>query len=120
MRVFSVFDSKAGAYLQPFFSPTDATALRAFYKAVNEPGSMFGQNPGDYTLFEIGNWDEHGGTIASADAKKNLGCAIEMVAEQDPLASVSMARFELMATRLGAIEDLVQDWTGRRAIQGGE
>lgn len=115
MRIFSVFDSKAEAFLQPFFSPTAETALRSFKKAVNEDTSVWGDNPGDFTLFEIGDWDEHDGTLLPKEAKKNLGCAVTMITEQDPMVSVGLARFELMNDRLKAIEDRIPN-----GIQGGE
>lgn len=79
MKICSVFDEKAGAYTLPFIAETTATAIRTFGKAVNEEGSVWGQTPGDYTLFELGEWDAHDAQITQHEAKKNLGCAIEFM-----------------------------------------
>lgn len=57
-RMFSVFDVKAGAYLPPFVLPTEGMATRVFTDCVNSPKHQFGANPGDYTLFELGSFDD--------------------------------------------------------------
>ena len=63
MRIFAIYDSKAEAYLQPFFSPTKATAIRSFTQAANDEKTDFYRFAEDYTLFEIGEWDPVGGEI---------------------------------------------------------
>lgn len=78
MKVCTVFDSKAEAWLQPFFTPTTATAVRAWEKVANEEGHEFHSNPADYTLFEIGQWNDVEGYITMHDAKISLGTALEM------------------------------------------
>lgn len=83
-NIYTVYDSKAEAYMQPFFSQTAGTAARAFEKAVNDPQHDFHQNAGDYTLFEIGQWDEHTGKIQMFDAKNALGVATQYL--KNPIA----------------------------------
>lgn len=78
MKIFSVFDCKASAYLQPFFSPTAGTAVRALEKIANEDGHEFNVNGADYTLFEIGMWDEIRGFVHQLEAPVNLGTALSM------------------------------------------
>lgn len=66
MEIFSVYDSKADAYLQPFFSRNMETAIRDFKAAVNDStraGNNFYLYSEDYTLFCIGRFDENQGTI---------------------------------------------------------
>lgn len=74
MKIFSIYDSKAKAYLQPFFSPNHATAIRDFAEAVNEEKSNFHKHSGDYTLFAIATFDEHTGKITGND-RIDLGTA---------------------------------------------
>lgn len=57
-RVFTIYDSKSEAYLQPFFMLTDGQARRAIEDCVNDPGHQFGRHPEDYTLFFLGTWDD--------------------------------------------------------------
>lgn len=79
MKIFSVYDDKADAFLPPFFFKTEAQALRAFAAAANEEGHDFQKHAADYTLFEIGDFSEQVGNIKGLDAIKNLGNALMML-----------------------------------------
>lgn len=65
VKIYSVLDIKVGAFSQPFFSPNNATALRAFTDIVNEPGHTFNKHPEDYVLHELGHWNAETGAINS-------------------------------------------------------
>lgn len=52
--VYSVFDTKAEAFLRPFFVPTHGLAIRSFENEVLTDGSPMNMNPEDYSLFQIG------------------------------------------------------------------
>jgi len=78
--VYSVFDSKVGAYLLPFFSKNRAVALRSFTAACTDEGSDFHRFAGDYTLFEIGEWEPEKGIYTPLDTKISLGLASEFLA----------------------------------------
>lgn len=58
LKVFAVRDLKAEAFLQPFFSPSVGSAMRAFADAVNDKNCPFNKHPSDYALFEIGTYDD--------------------------------------------------------------
>lgn len=57
LECFAVWDSKAMAYLPPFFIPNAAMALRVFTDCVNDRGHQWGKHPEDYTLFFVGRFD---------------------------------------------------------------
>ena len=57
-NIFTIYDSKAHAYLTPFFLHQDGMALRIFTDCVNDPNHQFGKHPEDYTLFSIGSWSD--------------------------------------------------------------
>ncbi len=80
--VFSVFDSKVGAFLTPFFCKNRAVALRSFMSACQDVGSDFHRYAGDYTLFEIGEWDPEKGNWKQHEAKQNLGLASQFLEEK--------------------------------------
>lgn len=61
--VFSVFDSKAKAYLPPFFMHNEDMAIRIFKDCVNSGDHQFGKHPSDYTLFCLGEFLDHEGII---------------------------------------------------------
>lgn len=81
LKVFTVYDSKAEAYLQPFCAQTKNTAIRAITDSVNNPKSEFHRWPADYTLFEIGVYDDQAGAYTMHEVKTNLGCLVEFVRE---------------------------------------
>lgn len=75
--VFSIYDSKAEAYLPPFILPKQAQAKRAFSDCVNSDSHQFGQNPADYTLFELGNFNDEDGQFLLHRANISLGNGLE-------------------------------------------
>lgn len=77
MKTYVVYDSAAEAYGVPFFIRSKGEAVRGFAQAVKDPQTQINKHPADYTLFEIGEYDEISGEIKPYNAKINLGCAIE-------------------------------------------
>jgi len=84
MIAFSVYDSKSEVYMLPFFSNSTASGLRLFSDATNEPKSVFYRHPGDYTLFEIGTYDDNKGIMLAYNAQINHGTAITFKNIQEP------------------------------------
>jgi len=82
-KVFTIYDSKARAYLVPFFLHEEGMAIRVFADCVNDKTHQFGKHPEDYTLFIIGTWEDEkakfAGTISTA-----LATGIELVKPFDP------------------------------------
>ena len=76
MKVFSVYDSKAEAFLPPFFCATRAVGVRIFSSAANDVEHQFSRFAGDFTLFEFGSFDEAVGKFDLADSHENLGTAL--------------------------------------------
>jgi len=77
MEIFTVYDSKAEAYLQPFFLKTKALALREITDAANNPEHQFGKYPEDYVLFHLGQYDEDKGMFTQDEAPQSMGVVIE-------------------------------------------
>lgn len=73
-KVFGVRDSKAVAFLQPFFSVSAGAAIRAFSDAVNEGNSPLAKHPEDYILFELADFNDSDGSFDCAVPIKMLGC----------------------------------------------
>lgn len=81
-RVFSVYDSACEAFMSPFTFQSKGQALRAWQSSVLDPKSPFNKHPGDFTLFEIGTFDDSSGKIEAYEAKLNLGTALEMISKE--------------------------------------
>jgi len=77
MKMFTVYDSKAEAYMQPFFAKSTGEALRSFSDTCQDKNHIFAKHPGDFTLFELGTWDEQTSDFVIYESKKSLGTAIE-------------------------------------------
>jgi len=78
MKIYSVRDDKAAAYLPPFYMRTEAEALRAFTEAANSAEHNFCKHAGDFHLFELGDWDEQAGKLTPNDAPRHIVCAMDM------------------------------------------
>lgn len=76
LQIFSVFDSKAEAYITPFFLPNTAMAVRAFTDCVNSESHQFGANPQDYTLFLIGSYNDNDAELIPS-VPRSLGNGLE-------------------------------------------
>lgn len=56
--LYSVYDSKARAYGNPFVSVRQEMAVRDFTAAVRDPSTQLNKFPEDFTLVEIGEFDD--------------------------------------------------------------
>ena len=91
--VYSIYDSKAEAYLRPFFVPTKGLALRSVGDEVNNPSSNLHKYAQDYTLFEIGEYDDSTGIITMHKTHINLGMLHELIIKSDQRPTSSLEEF---------------------------
>jgi len=63
LLAFSIYDSKAEAFITPFFLPTKQMAVRTFADCVNDKNHAFGKHPQDYSLFHVGHFDTQNGQV---------------------------------------------------------
>lgn len=83
-KVFTIYDSKSDAYLQPFFLHTTGQAVRAISDCVNDPKHQFAKHPADYTLFEIGTFDDSSCLWTPLPQKLTLHGLIELLNPELP------------------------------------
>jgi len=60
-QVFSVFDSKVGAYANPFMVRTRGEAIRSFEDACRDEKLPFRAHPTDYRVFYLAEFDDNSG-----------------------------------------------------------
>lgn len=77
-EMFSVYDSAAKRYLQPFFAETQEVAIRMFRAIVNKADHQFNRFPEDYTLFYVGVFDGETGMVQPC-TPHSLGVALTFV-----------------------------------------
>lgn len=63
LRICSIRDQKAEAWMTPLFFQSKAQAVRSFGDAVNDGQSEFSKHPEDYVLFYLGDWDPEYGAL---------------------------------------------------------
>ncbi|UYD39214.1 MAG: nonstructural protein [Wigfec virus K19_151] len=78
-KIFTVHDSKAQAYLPPFYMRTKGEAIRAFETTVKDTNSQFNKYPQDYTLVELGEFDDNTGSIITLPSPLIISNASEFL-----------------------------------------
>jgi len=76
-KMFSIYDNKAQAYLPPFILPRLEMAMRTFADCVNAKDHKFSLHPGDYTLVELGDFDDNTATIKSHTVAIVIGTGLD-------------------------------------------
>jgi hypothetical protein len=82
--VFTVYDSKAQAHGTLMLFNTAAEAIRSFTQAAQDPKTQIFANPGDFSLVQIGVFDEFQGSIEPLEVRVDLGTAKQLVAPAAP------------------------------------
>lgn len=72
--IVAVRDVKAEVYAQPFCVVNSATAIRSFSDQVNnqDPKNMWNQHPQDFSLYQIGTYEDNTGLIEPITPPKLL------------------------------------------------
>lgn len=65
-----------------FFAPTRGIGIRGFDDAVNSD-TEFAKHLGDYTLFELGEWDDQSATFNMYPTPISLGLAQQFKRQQE-------------------------------------
>jgi transcription antitermination factor NusG len=82
---YSLFDSKAAAYLQPFLQKTDAMAVRAVRQALDDPQAPMAQFPEDFTLVRLGAFDENTGKLLPVDGPPETIVSVSALVNETPV-----------------------------------
>lgn len=77
LKVFAVYDQKGEVYSNPWYRTTKGLALRDFEASVNDPNHPFCKNPEDFTMFELGDYDDSKGKFTNLSTPISLGLALE-------------------------------------------
>lgn len=77
LKVYVVFDSKTEAFGQPFFMKNKGEAVRGFTEVCNDTSSTIGKYPHDFSLFELGQFDDSSAKFTCHSTPISLGLALE-------------------------------------------
>lgn len=73
LGVYTVLDKAVGAFLQPFFARSTGEALRSFGDAVNGQSGPFSNHPHDFTLYQLGDFDDGSGIFTVGEPHRIVG-----------------------------------------------
>ncbi len=82
-KIFTVYDSKAESYSNPVYLNSTGPAVRTFSDSVQDPESPFAKHPADYTLFELGTFDDVTAKMELLPTPKSLFVAIEFINQEN-------------------------------------
>ncbi len=97
LKVFSIYDSKAAAFNTPVYSVAVGTMIRSFASACNDRSTELCKHAGDFTLFELGEFDEKSGKFVMHETPVNHGLAliyVEPLPQQELPGQLHLARTE--------------------------
>ncbi len=78
-NIYSIFDTASGLYSRPFFTCSDAEAIRSFSDIATDAEHPIGRHPADYTLFRLGIFDDRDGNLTD-EVNSSLCNALERIA----------------------------------------
>lgn len=79
LKMYSVFDKSANAYLPPFCTGTEATAIRAFSDSVKDTTHAFYRNPQDYFLYFVGVFNDDLGFLGLPDNSSQAEAKVSVI-----------------------------------------
>lgn len=65
LSIYSIFDRVVDSYSTPFFAVNDEVAKRTLREVVSDPTTMIHNNPDDFSLHCIGQFDDVDASIQS-------------------------------------------------------
>lgn len=82
LKVYAIFDAAAKAYGPPMVFHTTGLALREFETICRDPQSQLHKSPGDFSMWEIGQYDTDDATLFETQRTKAVCQATEYVSNQ--------------------------------------
>ncbi|WNK14936.1 MAG: nonstructural protein [Microvirus sp.] len=72
----AIFDAKSESYGRPMFVRAYGEAERAFKDVVNDGKSDYSLHPEDFSLFEVGTFEDASGVVVGLSVPRCLGTAV--------------------------------------------
>lgn len=88
-KIYAAYDSKAQTYLNPITMHSKGEAIRAWIELSNDDRTQFCKYPADFTLFEIGEYDDEKALLLAHKTPVSIGTALEYKTQKAHLQNVS-------------------------------
>lgn len=79
VNIYSVWDEATKAFLQPMYALSKGQIIRGITEACNDPKHDFHKYARDYTLFELGTFDDTNGKFDILSTPRSLGLLVEFI-----------------------------------------
>lgn len=89
LKLFTIYDGAALAFMRPFVAQSDGSAIREFSDIVNSDDHPIALHPEDYALFSLGTFDEGTGELVAVNPPHSLGNAVTFRHSNVPKLKVS-------------------------------
>jgi len=77
-KLYVIFDNASGLYASPTLAVTEAEVRRNFSTIVNAEGNAISANPQDFSLYELGIFDNETGKFSLLDTPTRVMTALEL------------------------------------------
>jgi len=74
VKVYAIFDKKVGTFMMPFNASHAQIALRSFEQALNSKDTVFNTYPEDFSLWQLGDFNDETGEYSKSHAHIGEGC----------------------------------------------
>jgi len=81
-KSFAIYDGLAELFSHPFHTYNKNTAVRGFAEQVNRPDSQYAKHPTDFSLHEVGEYDDKTGLMTPLTAPQRIGLASEFIEQR--------------------------------------
>lgn len=82
LKIYTIYDSKSETYTEPTYHPARGQAIRALTDAVNGGQGVISDHPADFTLFELGSFDQRTGQITLEEARISVANGLDLFMDQ--------------------------------------
>lgn len=107
LSVYSIFDSAASAFVQPFMMHNDGLAIRAFQDNVNaKEENNISKHPEQFTLFKLGEFDDKTAQYTLEDSPKSIAIGVQLINDNEP--RYSKCDLQLVKDTLEEIRALIK------------
>lgn len=83
LGIYAVYDSGVGAWMSPMYMRNRGEATRWWQEVCNNPESRLNKHPSDYTLFELGTYNDLDASFDLMCSPSKVGVALEFIANSD-------------------------------------
>lgn len=73
LEMFSLYDTKALCFSQPFYSANQSSAVRTVMDTLAGGDSLLSRHPDDYILFHVARFDDSNGAVEPLSKFENMG-----------------------------------------------